>query len=128
MPDETWFFPLAKPGVHAVLRDVVPPAISGWREARRVRPGSRRTIASGVTPPHWEIIAVGLEDRGSGLDAATIRAWLNGEPLVVEPDLPRDRLLVELPDDLEPGDHVLGLEVADLAGNFTARSLPLRCR
>jgi len=124
----SWFFPLVEPGVHALMLDVAPPRLSAWEGAQTVGPGPRVTAAVEVTPPRWEVLAVGMVDDGSGIDVESLQVWLDGSVLIAEPDLPRDRILVELPDDLAPGHHILGVEVADRAGNFTARSLPVDCR
>jgi hypothetical protein len=75
--------------------------------------------------PRWEVIAIGLADAGSGIDPATLRATLDGKPWVVEPDLPRDRILVELPTVLVPGRYALRVEVADLARNQASLAVEL---
>jgi hypothetical protein len=46
----------------------------------------------------------------------------------VEPDLPRNRILVELPDDLPPGGHVLRVKVADEAENVAEAEVTIDCR
>jgi len=81
-----------------------------------------------VTQPVWETLRIGVSDQGAGVDPDAITVWLDGETLIAEPDLPRDRVLVELPDDLPAGEYLLGIEVADRAGNVAAHNLPLVCR
>ena len=51
-----------------------------------------------MTLPRWTTVPVEIVDRGTGVDDATIRATLGGAPLIVEPDLIRDRVLVTVPD------------------------------
>jgi hypothetical protein len=109
------------------MRDLEPPHIAGGRESIRVRATAGPRRKGGITLPVWEVLAVPVRDEGSGVDPASVQAWLDGNAIIVEPDPPRDRLLVELPDDLAAGDHVLGLEIADRAGNFAARTVSLRC-
>ncbi|MFO7652532.1 MAG: M23 family metallopeptidase [Candidatus Krumholzibacteriia bacterium] len=126
--DTLWFLPLAEPGLHRIMRDVDPPWL-GSDTLRVVSPGPAATAGGdAVTPPRWAIVDVPVVDRGSGVDTETIAVWLDGEPLIVEPDPTRDRILVELPDDTLPGRRVLGVEVGDRAGRFTARQIVLDLR
>jgi hypothetical protein len=83
-------------------------------------------VAAEVSPPRWAQLAIPVGDHGSGLDWDRLLAWLDGERLIVEPDAPRQRILVELPDDIAAGDHALGVEAWDLAGNLTTRNLTVR--
>jgi hypothetical protein len=71
------------------------------------------------------VVDVRLADGGSGIDAATLTAALDGRPLIVEPDPIRGRLLAELPDNLAAGPHSLELRVADRAGLIARRRLTL---
>jgi len=121
-----WRFALAKPGLHAAMRDTLAPFIAAGDLDVAPHPGFGGAIA-GVTSPRWSILPVGVTDAGSGVAAASIAARWDGRPLVVEPDLLRDRVLVELPDSTRAGDHVLELEVADGAGHRTRRTLAVRC-
>jgi len=82
-----------------------------------------KAVVPEVTPPRWEILCIPVGDHGAGVDWDGLQAWLDGAPLIVEPDAPRDRVLVELPDDVAPGTHRLGLEVADRAGRATTTVL-----
>ncbi len=109
------------------MRDVDPPVIVAGGDTLRVGPGPAR-IAPTVTPPVWAPVIVSVGDHGSGVDWEALRVWLDGQPLLAEPDPPRDRVLVALPDDLAPGPHALGLEVVDRAGNHAARVLALLAR
>ena len=115
LEDSRVVFAMEEPGLHAVLRDVLPPVIDSRREIR-VGPCLDPGLPE-VTMPRWEIIPLALADPGSGLAAESILASLDSQPLVVEPDLPRDRVLVELPSDLEAGSHRFYLEASDEAGN-----------
>ncbi len=79
----------------------------------------------GIAQPRWEVVAVSLADAGSGIDAGTLTARLDGHPFIVEPDLTHGDLLVELPDSLAAGPHTLDLRVADRAGLTARRRLAL---
>ncbi len=119
-----WRVRLAGPGRYAVLRDELPPRLGGGPAEGRVRPRRPRALA-GVTLPRWETVAVAAADGGAGVDPGSARAWLDGRPLVPEPDLVRGRLLIDLPDSAGPGRHVLRLQIADRAGRVVDRTLPL---
>lgn len=123
-------FALSDPGFHAVFTDTLAPCFDCPGQ-----PGERLVIVPGpqgdlpgLTLPRWEVFALGLVDAGSGIDSATLRATLDGRSWVVEPDLPRDRILVELPSDLAPGHHSFRVEVADGAKNQASFSIGLDCR
>jgi len=79
----------------------------------------------GLTLPRWETVPVAVVDAGTGVDPASITATLDGRPLVVEPDLVRDRVLVTVPDATPAGRHELVLAAADRAGNGSTRTLEL---
>jgi len=64
-------------------------------------------------------VPIAIKDLGSGLASQSIKVTLDGQPLIVEPDLPRDRLLVTFPDLMLTGSHQLSFEVADKAGHVT---------
>jgi hypothetical protein len=85
-------------------------------KGKRVVPGPSSTVP-GVTMPRWEILPVQVFDGGAGVAAETIKVQISGQPLIAEPDLIRDQILVELPDGLDPGAHSLAIEAADEVGN-----------
>lgn len=117
---------LPRPGLYAALRDTVPPVIAGAPLTATPHPGFGG--APQVTPPRWSVLAVGVRDAGAGVVADSLRARWDGRPLVVEPDLPRDRVLVEVPDDAAPGRHELELEAVDAAGRRAVGRLTVQCR
>jgi len=108
------------------MRDTTVPEIECWERPRPIARG-RETSKHGVALPVWEVLRISISDQGAGVDPGSIRVWLDSETLIAEPDLPRDRVLIELPDDLPAGDYLLGIEVADRAGNVAMRTLPLVC-
>ncbi len=120
-------FALSRPGQHSVFRDVAVPLIFPADTVITV-PADPRGRIHGVTLPHWEIFPVDLLDLGSGIAPESIIATLDGQPIIVEPDLPRDRVLVELPDELAVGRHVLHLKAADEAGNEAEAEVLIDCR
>lgn len=126
----SWGFQLTSPGLYAVCRDSVPPRLVLPKDPDGVIEVGPGTLAAvpGITPPRWEVFPVAVIEQGTGIDAASIRATLDGKPLVVEPDLPRDRILVELPAATQPGSHVLTLELADLGGLTGACRIRVHCR
>lgn len=122
---DAWFA-LAEPGTHAAFRDDRPPVMATATLAVGQRVGQP---VPGVTLPRWSTVAVTVEDGepGSGVDAASIVVRLDGEPLIVEPDLIRHRILVTVPDGTAPGAHVLTVEAADRAGNRGGATMDLVC-
>ncbi len=120
-------FALSRTGQHAVFRDAAAPLIFPADTVVTV-PADPRGQVHGVALPRWEIFPVDLLDLGSGIAPESITATLDGQPIIVEPDLPRDRVLVELPDELESGKHVLHLKAADEAGNEAEAEVFLDCR
>ena len=112
---------LDQPGLHAVLADHSPPVI-GRLERSLIGLGPASEV-DGVTLPRWELLPVPVRDLGSGLAAETIRVQLDGQTLIVEPDLPRDRILVAFPDTMAAGPHQLVIEVADRVGHLANRRL-----
>ena len=114
--DKTKLFHFEEPGLHAVFIDVLGPVFQQIQGAVIVGPGPVSELAE-VSLPHWGATAITLDDLGSGVDTSTLKARLDGYPLIVEPDPPRDRILIEWPDDLAVGDHELQLWVSDAAGN-----------
>lgn len=119
-------FALGRPGRYALLRDEEPPRLGSTEQHLRVEERMERE-SQGVTLSRWEEMVVPAFDRGSGLDADSWRVHCDGVPLLAEPDPPRHRLLIELPDDLPPGEHLLELSVVDRAGLRTELRLTFLC-
>jgi murein DD-endopeptidase MepM/ murein hydrolase activator NlpD len=120
-------FALAQPGVYQIMRDGAAPVIataSVERELQREAPAAR----AGISLPRWPVVRVPVADHGSGVDWRTLAVTLDGEPLIAEPDPPRDRILVELPDSLGPGTYRLEIAVADRAGHRARAGLDLVLR
>jgi hypothetical protein len=112
-------------GFHAAFLDTTAPALAVAPLEIERGPVSQ---VEGVTLPRWRAAAVAVGDRGTGVDLATLDARLDGAPIILEPDLPRSRLLVTLPDAVQPGRHVLELELADRAGNPATATIEVICR
>ncbi|MBK9473188.1 MAG: M23 family metallopeptidase [bacterium] len=125
-PDKEPGFALPGPGTYAALRDTLPPVIAAGARTTGPHPGFGGPVP-GVTPPRWAVLAVSVNDAGAGVAAGSLRALWDGRPLVVEPDLLRDRMLVELPDSTGSGRHLLEIEVADEAGLTARAAIPVRC-
>ncbi|MFT5233278.1 MAG: hypothetical protein ACI9UQ_001310 [Candidatus Krumholzibacteriia bacterium] len=109
---------LAQTGIYAVMSDEAPPvraASEGQVVVKRATAGD----IEGVTMPVWEVMPVAIVDLGSGLASQSIKVALNGKTLIVEPDLPRDRLLIEFPSEMLAGVHKLRFEAGDRAGHKT---------
>ncbi|MBK7770178.1 MAG: hypothetical protein IPI48_06515 [bacterium] len=120
-------FALPGPGTYAALRDTLPPVIAAGARTVGTHPGFGGPVP-GVTPPRWAVLAVSVNDAGAGVAAGSLRARWDGRPLVVEPDLLRDRVLVELLDSTGTGRHLLEIEVADEAGLTDPRRHPRALR
>ena len=111
-------------GVYAVLRDVAPPVIApAAAQTRLVR--REATRRHGIALPRWPVFRLPVGDHGSGVDWRTLAVTLDGAALIAEPDPPRDRILVELPDGLAPGRHRLAVTVADRAGQRASAEVVL---
>ena len=124
-PDGTAWFELSEPGLHAAFRDVDGPSIPGMPLAAVPQEPSD---VPGVTMPRWQTVPLEVLDRGTGVDPATIDVRLDGVPLIVEPDLIRDRILVTVPDATAAGEHSLEVTAEDRAGNRTVARLGIVCR
>ena len=120
-----WFL-MAEPGFHAAFLDLDPPVIGPARVAVEVRTSA---VVPGVTRSRWQVFAVAVEegDVGVGVDPATIGVSLDGAPLIAEPDLIRDRILVTVPDATVSGLHVLTVEATDQAGNRATATIEVIC-
>jgi len=57
-----------------------------------------------------------VSDSESGIDFENINVKLDGMNLIVEPDTPRKRLLITIPDATTVGDHTLDVAVIDNSG------------
>ena len=84
--------------------------------AWRVGPGPVSRVP-GVTLPRWEVIPLDLQEEGSGVAAESVRVLLDGELLVVEPDLPRSRLWSSCRTSCRPATTSGGRRLSDQAGN-----------
>ena len=109
-----------RPALYAVFTDTQRPYLGPGPFEGLVR-GRERDAYPGLGLPFWETIELRMEDLGAGIDPASIVVHLDGTRIVPEPDLPRDRLLIELPDVLESGGHRLEVGVSDQAGNPAER-------
>lgn len=118
-------FGLRRPGLYAVLRDTLGPVVVARSSIIAATRGPARVVAA-VSAARWARLVIPVGDHGAGLDWDRLATSLDGRRLIAEPDAPRQRLLVELPDDLAAGDHTLGIEAWDLAGNLTTRTLTVR--
>lgn len=120
------WFRLSSRGLHAAFVDSVPPYIAG--DPVLVTPRPPRDLPD-ITLPLWRTVPVPVVDPGpgTGIDAATIRCTLDGVPLIVEPDLVRDQVLVTVPDAQVAGEYELLLEVADEAGNAARTTVRMTC-
>lgn len=121
---EAWVFDAHGAGRYALFLDVNAPYLGPGPDEGLVGP-PEPSPEPAVTAPAWEIVALRLDDMGSGIDWGTLNVTLDGQPLVAEPDPPRDRLLVELPDDAPAGAHRLEVRAADNAGHVTERAYNL---
>jgi hypothetical protein len=111
-------FLLSSPGVYGFFHDELPPFIGFRNKTIQVEATSVGTV-HGITMPRWQTIAIPMVDAGSGIAPETIKTFWDGSPIIVEPDLPRDRVLVVIPDETKVGMHRLIIGVADEAGNLT---------
>ncbi len=117
-------FVLAQPGTYRLLQDRAAPVIataSVTRTLEQAPPRERR----GITLPRWPLVKVPVADHGSGVDWGTLVVELDGARLIAEPDPPRDRIIVELPDTLAAGTYRLRVAVADHAGHRARNSVDL---
>ena len=120
-------FLLDRPGVHALLRDQAPPVIA-TAVVDTVLTDGGPAARHGVTLPRWPVLKVPVGDHGSGVDWPAVTVRVDGRPVVAEPDAPRDRLLIELPDATRPGRHRLEVVAPDRAGHRTAAAIGLHLR
>ena len=109
-------FELDDTGVYGLWRDLAPPVVATASVDTEIerRPAATR---HGVSLPRWPVLRIPVGDHASGIDWDRLDVHFDGMRLVVEPDAPRDRILVELPDTTAPGPHHLTIFVADRAGH-----------
>ncbi len=127
---DTLSFALTRPGLYAVFLDETAPVLKlphGSGSPLIIGPGPSSDLP-GVTAPRWEVFPIGIVEDGSGVASGRIVANLDGTTLVLEPDLPRQRLLVELPDTTQPGLHKLEVMVEDQCGNLGKIMISIECR
>lgn len=101
-----------QPGTFAILRDTIPPAITGFR----IEPG-------GTARPR---INATIHDQGSGI--ASIRMTANGAWLLAEYDPEENRLDWVRDEDLPGGNVVIELKVTDAAGNASVMTRELNAQ
>ena len=111
-----WRFPLTDPGRYAVFCDRRPPVCTLATGDRRVLRRAPSEVP-GITLPRWQTVPIRIDDFGSGVAFETVAFYLGDRPLIVEPDPPRDRILVTPPDGQTAGEVTVRLEVQDKAGN-----------
>jgi hypothetical protein len=119
-------FPLPGPGRYALLRDREPPRLGDAGSRLRV-PAAAVRDSAGVALPRWAMVEIPMLDRGAGIEPDSCRVLCDGQWLPAEPDPPRDRLLVELPDALPPGEHRLLIRISDRTGQSAQRRWTLLC-
>lgn len=105
----------AKPGKYALFTDNSAPQFNTGSSDILVEPRLASTI-DGITFPKWEEIIILVSDLESGIDVESIDVKLDGMNLIVEPDMPRKRLLINIPDATTEGDHILEVTVSDNSG------------
>jgi hypothetical protein len=120
-------FLLDRAGVHALLRDQAPPVIA-TAVVDTVLSAAAREVRHGVTLARWPLLRVPVGDHGSGVDWSAVEVRLDSEPLIAEPDAPRDRILVELPDATPPGAHRLDILARDRGGHQAEATIRLHLR
>jgi hypothetical protein len=116
----TTFF-ATKPGKYALFIDNSAPEIGTDSANIQVKPRMVSTI-KGITFPKWGEIIILMSDSESGIDMGSIEVKLDGSNLIVEPDMPRKRLLITIPDATAVGDHTLDVAVSDNSGNSTTKT------
>lgn len=116
---------LDQPGVYRLLRDDDAPVIATAAVERELtrRPAVAR---HGISLSRWPLVKVPVADHGSGIAWHTVAVCIDGESIIAEPDPPRDRLLIELPDDLAPGRYDVRITAADRAGHRAQAQITLR--
>ncbi|MCP4145153.1 MAG: M23 family metallopeptidase [bacterium] len=116
----TTFF-AAMPGKYALFTDNAAPKLDTDSTDIYIKPRLASTV-KGITFPKWEEIIILVSDSESGIDLESIKVKLDGANLIVEPDMPRKRLLITIPDAASVGNHTLDVVVSDNSGNSTAKA------
>jgi len=104
-----------KPGKYALFTDNSAPQFGTNSNEIHIKPKLASTV-DGITFPKWEEIIILVSDSESGIDLDSINVKLDGINLIVEPDTPRKRLLITIPDATTVGDHTLDVAVSDNSG------------
>ena len=108
---ETRAIEIRSPGTYAVMIDTEPPAL-------------RASALTRESPPSGYfkrlLFAVPVHEEGSGIDAESVSAFLDGRRVVCEYDGYRARFVVPLPHSHPRGQARLRIEAADRAGNVAA--------
>ena len=120
-------FELDAAGVYGLWRDVAAPVVATAAVTTEIVQRGP-TSSHGISLPGWPVLRVPVGDHGSGIAWDSLHVQLDGAVLVVEPDAPRDRILVEFPDAIRPGKHRLDIFVADRAGHEIRAGLDLTLR
>lgn len=74
-------------------------------------------VAGGVTDLQQPLILISFSDSGSGVDRGSLRLYLDGNRVFEGEDLKENTLSYLPPFPLAPGQHLLEMILADLAGN-----------
>jgi hypothetical protein len=106
-------FGMREPRDLAILEDRVGPVIDPVRDFRLRQPDGRATFTARVT------------DTGSGVDAGSIRAFVDDTVAIVGIDPDTGRLSGRTTKTLQYGEHRLRLEAEDRLGNRTTREFTL---
>ncbi len=113
---EEGFVDVRRPGVYAVFADSTAPVLKRLAFTRR-SPGSGFFKR--------KLYYVPVHDGGSGVDAESASAVLNGERVVCEYDEYRSRLAIPVPASHPAGPARLRVEIADRSGNRNAAEFVL---
>ena len=107
---------VGRPGVYAIFTDAQAPVLKGLAF-------TRRTGGSGFFKR--KLYHVPVYDGGSGVDAESATAILNGARVVCEYDEYRSRLTIPVPASYPAGPARLRVEISDRSGNGSAAEFVL---
>jgi hypothetical protein len=99
---------IERSGIYIFLRDGLPPRIKFAAFEDRYR-------GSGFFKPY--ICYLPVEESGSGIDAWSAEAYINGERTVCEWDEFRSRIILPIPSFYSAGQTRLRMEISDRSGN-----------